>query len=402
MEDMLIPQVPRKSGSPIDPHSLPSPHPEPSPLQKADPETFEPRPGDRDEGEGRLPQIPSELIVLSEKDVPLDTTPLEEELARADALLSSEPQVFGLPSLLGQPLVGLILLGVSGLLGLFLFNQITTTLASLATQPVWIQYTGITLLSLLGLAILYSLGRVVLFYFRLRRNKQLRIRGLQELEERSRLRWLVNAKKEQAFESLLRYLKEYPIAQTDQKRKALAYVGISGERLFDLEEVRSRLLVTEQWADTDSWLQSFRMLFQRKLDEAAQERIRYWARRAAFATAVSPNTLVDTGATLYCSLAMVGDLCRIYHLRASRLATGVILVRVFTNSYLSGQFNEAEGWTADQISQLVEPHLPTSEIALGKIFGRLGAKASQGAINYLLLSRLGKYTMKTLQPVNDR
>jgi hypothetical protein len=99
---------------------------------------------------------------------------------------------------------------------------------------------------------------------------------------------------------------------------------------------------------------------------------------------------------------MVGDLCRIYHLRASRLATGVILVRVFTNSYLSGQFNEAEGWTADQISQLVEPHLPTSEIALGKIFGRLGAKASQGAINYLLLSRLGKYTMKTLQPVNDR
>lgn len=399
MEEMLIPQVPRKPGNV--PEVTPLNPPDPSPLQRADPKTFEARPGDRDEGEGRLPQKPTELLIPTEDDIPVDETPLEQELARAEALMTSEAGVFGLSSMLGHPLVGLVMLAMGGLLGLFLFNQVTTTLAAIATQPEWVQYTGYTLLSILGLAITYAFLRVTIFYFRLRRNQQLRIRGLKELEERTRLRWLVNAKREEAFTLLKRYLIEYPLATTDRKRKSLAAVGLSGERLFELEEIRSRLHIPEQWADTDSWLQSFRMLFQRKLDEAAQERIRYWARRAAFATAVSPNTLVDTGATLYCSMALVGDLCKIYNLRASRLATGVILVRVFTNSYLSGQLNEAEGWTADQISQLVEPHLPTSEIALGKIFGKLGAKASQGAINYLLLSRLGKYTMKTLRPVND-
>ena len=125
----------------------------------------------------------------------------------------------------------------------------------------------------------------------------------------------------------------------------------------------------------------------------------YWARRTAFATAVAPNALADTGLTLYFSFALLADLCTIYNLRAGRLGTMVLLSRVFFNSYLAGQMNEMEGWTADQIQQLVEPHLPTSELVLGKVFSKLGAKASSGAVNYLLLSRLGKYGCRMLRPV---
>jgi putative membrane protein len=131
----------------------------------------------------------------------------------------------------------------------------------------------------------------------------------------------------------------------------------------------------------------------------AHARIRYWSKRAAFATAVSPNSLADTGLTMYFSFAMISDLCTIYNLRAGNLGTMVILSRVFLNSYAAGQINEFEGVASDQLQQLVEPHIPTSEVLLGKIFSKVGAKASAGAINYLLISRLGKYTLRLLRPV---
>ena len=115
---------------------------------------------------------------------------------------------------------------------------------------------------------------------------------------------------------------------------------------------------------------------------------------------MSPNALADTGLTLYFSFAMLADLCTIYNLRAGRLGTMVLLSRVFFNSYLAGQLNEMEGWTADQIQHLVEPHLPASELVLGKLFSKIGAKASAGAVNYLLLSRLGKYGCRMLRPVS--
>ena len=162
---------------------------------------------------------------------------------------------------------------------------------------------------------------------------------------------------------------------------------------------RVKLLDRDRWGDAAAWFDGFRNTFQSRLDEAAARRVSYWARRSAFATAVSPNALADTGLTLYFSFAMLADLCTIYNLRAGRLGTMVLLSRVFFNSYLAGQMNEMEGWTADQIQQLVEPHLPTSELVLGKVFSKLGAKASAGAINYLLLSRLGKYGCRMLRPV---
>jgi uncharacterized membrane protein YcjF (UPF0283 family) len=193
-------------------------------------------------------------------------------------------------------------------------------------------------------------------------------------------------------------LREYP-AETSREQKRLTAVGFSGDDLNTAARARQKLLDRDRWADLGAWFVGFRDTFQAKLDEAAAKRVSYWSRRAAFATAVSPNALADTGLTLYFSFAMLADLCTIYNLRAGRLGTMVLLSRVFFNSYLAGQINEMEGWTSDQIQQLVEPHLPTSELVLGKVFSKLGAKASAGAVNYLLLNRLGKYGCRMLRPV---
>lgn len=387
----LLPQAPLRPGA--------APSPEGLPFQRAEPARFEPRPGDLDEGEARLPQAPTSLDQPKPGESPRELTPLEDELRRASELMASEPTVFGLPSIFGHPLVGLVMLGAAGLLGLFMFNQVASAITAINTLPETVRWAGWGFFGLLTLAVVYAMLRLAIMYVRLRRNKQLRLQGLIELEKRTHLRWLINAKRHEAYTQLEVYIREYP-AETDKQRKRLAAVGLSGDDLYALVKAREKLIDRDRWADTDAWFDGFRDTFQAKLDEAAARRVGYWARRTAFATAVAPNALADTGLSLYFSFAMLADLCTIYNLRAGRLGTMVILSRVFFNSYLAGQLNEMEGWTADQIQQLVEPHLPTSELVLGKVFSKLGAKASAGAVNYLLISRLGKYGCRMLRPVS--
>ena len=386
----LLPQAPLKPVTPMAHEALP--------FQRAEPARFEPRPGDLDEGEARLPQAPASLDEPRPGELPKELTPLDEELRRAAELMASEPTVFGLPSLFGHPLVGLVMLGTAGLLGLFLFNQVASAITAINTLPETIRWAGWGFFGLLTFAVAYAIVRLTVMYVRMRRNKQLRLQGLIELEKRTHLRWLINAKRHEAYTQLEAYMREYPV-ETDKDRKRLARVGLTGEDLSAMARAREKLMDRDRWADTDAWFDGFRDTFQAKLDEAAARRVSYWARRTAFATAVAPNALADTGLTLYFSFALLADLCTIYNLRAGRLGTMVLLTRVFFNSYLAGQLSEMEGWTADQIQQLVEPHLPTSELVLGKVFSKLGAKASAGAVNYLLLSRLGKYGCRMLRPV---
>ena len=184
-----------------------------------------------------------------------------------------------------------------------------------------------------------------------------------------------------------------------KERKRLVALGVSDDTLRVLADIREQLLNPDRWPGDDIWFATFRDQFQARLDAAANVRVNYWARRTAVATAISPNTLTDTMMTLYFSFTMLGDLCSIYNLRAGRFGTMVLLARVFFNSYLAGQINEMEHLTAEQIQNLVSPHLPVSELLVAKVLGKVGAKAGAGVINYFLLARLGKFGVRLLRPV---
>src|SRR6476619_2099334 len=203
----LLPQAPVRPG-PVTP--------EPGPFQRAEPTNFEPRPGDIDDGEARLRQAPAALYVPKPGEVGREETPLDEELRRAAELMASEPTVFGLPTILGHPLVGLIMLALAGLLGLFMFNQVASAVTAINTLPETWRWAGWAFFGLLCLAVAYAIGRLTVLYVRLRRNKQLRLRGLQELEKRTHLRWLINSKRHEAYQQLELYVREYP-AETDRE-----------------------------------------------------------------------------------------------------------------------------------------------------------------------------------------
>ncbi len=350
---------------------------------------------------GRPPQISDHVAPLTDDDRRRLREAEEQQalrdLAEAEELMASDPALrwFGW---FAHPLAAAFLLGSAGALGLFLYSQVLSILANLASQPEWVQYLGYAGLILCGGAVLLSMVRLVIVYVRLRLNRQLRIAGLEELHRRTRLRWLAHAKAAQARDLLARYLREFPM-QTEKHRKQLLAVGFTEAGVAELARVRTELLDPAQFRSTPEWFERFRTGYQSQLDTAADLRVKYWAKRSGLTTAVSPNGFIDSAASLYFGFAMITDLCRIYHLRAGRTGTAVLLGRVFFNSYLAGQLNEWEKLTEEQLNHLMAPGGPLYELTVSRIFSKAGAKVTSGMLNYFLLNRLGKFACRLLRPV---
>jgi uncharacterized membrane protein YcjF (UPF0283 family) len=350
---------------------------------------------------GRPPQVSSHVAPLTDDDRAKIRQAEEEQalrdLAEAEELTASDPAVPWL-GWFAHPLAAALLLGSAGALGLFLYSQTLSILGNLAAQPPWVQYLGYAGLVVCGGAVLFAMARLALVYLKLRANRQIRLAGLEELNQRTRLRWLAHAKAGEAKGRLEQYLREFPM-DTERDRKRLVAVGVSADAVAELSKVRAELLDPARFGGSGDWFDRFRTGFQAKLDAAATARIGYWAKRSGLATAAAPNGLIDGTATLYFGFALLADLCRVYNLRAGKTGTAVLLGRVFFNSYLAGQLGEWEKLTEDQLNQLMAPHGPLYELTAARVLSKVGAKATSGLLNYFLLARLGKYACRLLRPV---
>lgn len=380
----------------------------PAPGRAEKPEPDEPpelRPGETELG--RPPQVPADLAPLSTEDRVtlklLDDEQAARDVAEAEMLLASDPTGLGWLGWFGSPLAFAALLGMTGIFGVFLFNQTVQLLNALAAQPEWAQYVGYAGLALFGLCVLYSFLRFLFIYIRLRENRQLRVKGIRELSNRTRLRWLAAAKSAEARRQIETYLQTYPI-ETEKDRRALAALGLTEEGIARLKAVRVELLDHDKFASTEQWFARFRDGFQSVIDEAAETRTKYWASRIWVVTAVAPNAVVDSGATLFYTFSMLSDLCQLYNLRAGRAGTAVLLGRTFFNAYLAGQGTEWEKLAEDQYDQLFHEAMNVvgmgvSSNVAGKVLGKVGAKVTTGYLNRVLLIRLGRYAARLLRPV---
>jgi len=363
------------------------------------------RPGETELG--RPPQVAADLAPLSLADVAklkeLDEQQAAQDLLEAELLLASDPTGLGWLGWFASPLAFAFLMGMVGVFGLFFVNQAVSLLHTLAQQPEWAQYVGYAGLGLFAFCVLYAVLRFLFIYLRMRENKQLRIKGIEELSKRTRLRWLAAAKSAEARSQIETYLKTFPMS-TEKERKLLRGIGITDDMQARMAVVRTELLDPNRFASTEQWFSRFRDGFQAELDVAADARIKYWGSRIWVITAVAPNAMVDSGATLFYTFSMLTDLCQIYNLRAGRTGTAVLLSRVFFNAYLAGQGTEWEKLAEDQYDQLFGEAMNVvgvgvSSNVVGKLLGKIGAKATTGYLNRVLLIRLGRYSARLLRPV---
>jgi uncharacterized membrane protein YcjF (UPF0283 family) len=352
--------------------------------------------------------VPADLAALSVDDRAalklLDDEQAARDVAEAEMLLAADPTGLGWLGWFGSPLAFALLLGTTGVLGVFLFNQTASLLTTLAAiQEDWLRYTGYAGLGLFGLCVLYSFIRFAWIYARMRENRQLRIKGIRELSNRTRLRWLAAMKSAEARKQIETYLKTYPI-DTEKDRRGLQNLGLTHEAVAQLKVVRAELLDHDKFASTDQWFARFRDGFQSVIDGAADARTKYWASRIWVVTAVAPNAVIDSGATLFYTFSMLSDLCQLYNLRAGRAGTAVLMGRTFFNAYLAGQGTEWEKLAEDQYDQLFHEAMNTVGVGMsanlvGKVVGKVGAKVTTGYLNRVLLIRLGRYAARLLRPV---
>jgi putative membrane protein len=363
------------------------------------------RPGETELG--RPPQVPTDLAPLSAEELAalkaLDDEQAAKDIAEAELLLASDPTGLGWLGWFGSPLAFAFLVGMAGVFGIFLFNQTVSLLNALAAQPQWAQYVRYGGLILFGICVVYAFLRFLFIYLRLRENRQLRIHGIEELSRRTKLRWLAAAKSAEAREQIENYLRTFPM-NTEKERKTLRAIGLDDAAQTRMAVVRNELLDPDRFASTEQWFARFRGGFQSELDVAAETRIKYWASRIWVVTAVAPNAVVDSGATLFYTFSLLTDLCQVYNLRAGRTGTAVLLGRVFFNAYLAGQGTEWEKLAEDQYDQLFHEAMNVvgvgvSSNMVGKLLGKVGAKATTGYLNRILLIRLGRYSSRLLRPV---
>ena len=88
---------------------------------------------------------------------------------------------------------------------------------------------------------------------------------------------------------------------------------------------------------------------------------------------------------------------RAHHLQEERLF----------DSYLAGQFNDLESVIEGQTDHVFEQGLHVVGVGMGagvagKVLGKVGAKATTGYLNRLLLMRLGRYSCRLLRPMAQR
>ena len=331
--------------------------------------------------------------VLSEQEFEEAQRVEDEALRRQFEKKLQQPAAFPLPSGIRRALTwsGLALAAV---LGLFVVSQVTAAISSIATLPVpfnWIM----GFLALLFVGILsWMILRLAVALFRLQRSPSVNIRAIQALQERRDMQASVAEHAEQAIQELRNYLENYQL--NDEACRRMKGLGLTDGEWDSLVFARWSLLATDESRPSDAWLSVFRSRFQSILDRAAERRVRQYAKHVGLGTALAPLAVLDNAVVLYACVALIKDLMFIYGLRPALGQTATILARSIIQTYLGGLFQQGAAAGSDTLQSTL---LSEMSETLAATLSVLATKVTEGAVNGVLLWRLGRQAITFLQPV---
>jgi uncharacterized membrane protein YcjF (UPF0283 family) len=283
---------------------------------------------------------------------------------------------------------------------LFVFSQTVQLLANLQSLSGPLRYGGYALLAVLALISCYIIGKLLVAVLWLRQNRQVSLGNLRALQSRLEFQKPAQHKQQAAKNQLRRWLEDYPLEQPVH-RHFLSQCGVGGASLNAMAVARQQLLDIQELHDWDSWIHKFAVQIQERLDDAADQIVREYAKTVGVKTALSPNPLVDTVVLIYSGCGLLASLCRVYNLRVDLISMLRLAGLVFSQAYLAGRLEElpVEEWLTAAIDKALTAvgncHLPL----VGNIAGALAGPGIQGAANGMLIGRLGRHASRLLRPV---
>lgn len=285
---------------------------------------------------------------------------------------------------------------VSGVGLLVIFSQTIGLVREIAALPRW---PAVPLFVLLGLIVALALGataRLLILYFRRAISPNLHVSLDAQLARRRKARSVAETDPTSARAPLTDFLRAYPTSR--EHRARLRRIGVTPREIESIIAVRDELLSAPR-GDDAAWIRRIDREFLAPLDRAAAARSRRLALSVAVYTAASPRAVVDTIGVLGVSMKLLGDCCVLYNLRAGRLGSGRLLMRLIVNLAAAGAMDEAGGAIGDSAGELLREATDATSATLTGAVGVVAGKAAEGGVNALLLLRLGRAARRVLRPV---
>ncbi|MFC1746360.1 YcjF family protein [Candidatus Riflebacteria bacterium] len=346
-------------------------------------ETTGDRPGDSLMGRPilspkKLAETDKKIVAKEGKtEVTIDKVLVQKEIPHSPVLFNATFLIFFLAAL--------------SILILFIFSQSLNMVVILQNLPWYFSISGWLLIFLCLSLTVFSMIRVLSFYYSLGVNRQISFQQIKHISTSEPGSEIIY---DRIREELSNYLKIYEV-DSSMTATGLKKLGLEDEDLKKLLDARAKLL-SPRPIDGYSWLAEFENEFQKSLDDIAEKRISAHAWRVAIATATSPFAFLDMWITFYHSFTLLGDLCLIYNRRMNKYQTFYILGWVFVDSYFAGEFQELTEETSHGLFEHMGEDIPG---LVGPLAGKISAKLGEGTINYLFTRRLGRKSATLLRPL---
>ena len=278
--------------------------------------------------------------------------------------------------------------------GVFLFNQI-------ALLPEWLRLPSYVLLAVLALVTVYFAGKLVWSYARLRASPRLYLQLYDDLKRREVARADIDARKyAEARHLLTRFLREYPLGPSGaQKLRRLGLRSGDVETLFSLQHV---LTDQDVAVDDGEWLRRFDREFLGPLDALADQLAARQAQQVFLLTASSPRGSLDTIMVLAATYRLVGDLCTVYHVRAGKWETWMIMVNVLVNLVAASQLDDLSDAVGDQAGGMLDHAAGLGSAVAAGVAGQVLGTVADGGANWLLFRRLSLRVRQYLRPIRPQ
>lgn len=351
-----------------------------------------------DSGVGRRPV---KCVKINPQDLPPKQTVVtvqeknvEEELYVTDG--------FFMPSILSK-FLRLTLICLAAFASFFLITQTASFLADVRKLTLLEQITLALPLVGFGCVIIWIVFKLIIYSVRLKVSPQIKIKALQELEERRSLRKLSLKQNREAVKKLADYLQNDFSIKTD----TLKSWGINQDIIRKFEKNKQRLIEQAQTPASTSqdWLADFRCNIQDQLDEIAQKRILKYSINTAIMSGISPFSLIDRLIVLSSSLGMLKELLELYSLKPSWDKNLVLMAQVIINTYCAGIFGDMADSALDNFANFAEKSvLQNPELAEkipGAVFSviRCAGKPAEAGMQGVMVYRLGKSALKILHAI---
>lgn len=344
---------------------------------------------------------PAQGIPLHARQLLEDARPAEPPAVAEEVEELIAPDSLAKPGGFLRPILNLALV-LALIAALVAVSQAISLASSIRTLPAPLQPVAYVFL-LVTLAVLaYFAVKFSWEYVRLRVSPALNITVREDLHRRDLARRELRAKHvERARRILTDLTAEYPV-RTPKEVSRLKAIGFTAGELDVLQNVKYYLTGNEAPADHAKWLSVYDSEFLGTLDAVADRQVKTHLKRVFALTATIPRGGLDTAAVLWISYRMVGDLCRIYNVRANRWGTATIFGHLLVNVLAAGEIHDAASAAAGSVGDMAHHHLAQVTAAVLGTGAKLIGKAAEGGMNCLLLWRLSLRTREYLRPMRQQ